>query len=176
MDIWVASMFLKKEMATHSSILAWRIPWTEEPGRLQPTGLQRVRHDWATNTISRFITIPIIILIRLNIEIDKLILKCTWKYKQPSRYKGFLFRGKYQTFVLIFFSSSMMLRCGISEGIDIKINWTKEIRPEMSPCIYNQMIFTNSDKAIQRRQKGTLTNGHGTTGYWHEKQCILTIT
>ena len=36
---------LEKEMATHSSILAWRIPWTEEPGGLQSTGLQRVRHD-----------------------------------------------------------------------------------------------------------------------------------
>ena len=35
-------------MATHSSILAWAIPWTEEPGRLQSTGLQRVRHDFAT--------------------------------------------------------------------------------------------------------------------------------
>ena len=36
---------LEKGMATHSSILAWRIPWTEEPGGLQPMGLQRVRHD-----------------------------------------------------------------------------------------------------------------------------------
>ena len=36
---------LDKEMVTHSSILAWRIPWTEEPGRLQSTGSQRVRHD-----------------------------------------------------------------------------------------------------------------------------------
>ena len=36
---------LEKEMATHSSILAWRIPWTEEPGRLQSMGLQTVRHD-----------------------------------------------------------------------------------------------------------------------------------
>ena len=33
-------------MATHSSILAWEIPWMEEPGRLQSMGLQRVRHDW----------------------------------------------------------------------------------------------------------------------------------
>ena len=40
---------LEKEMATHSSILAWRIPWTEEPGGLQSTGLQRVGHDWATS-------------------------------------------------------------------------------------------------------------------------------
>ena len=35
----------EQEMATHSSILAWRIPWTEEPGRLQSTGSQRVGHD-----------------------------------------------------------------------------------------------------------------------------------
>ena len=36
---------LEKEMATHSSTLAWKIPWTEEPGRLQPMGSHRVRHD-----------------------------------------------------------------------------------------------------------------------------------
>ena len=36
---------LEKGMATHSSILAWKIPWTEEPGGLQPIGSQRVRHD-----------------------------------------------------------------------------------------------------------------------------------
>ena len=36
---------LEEKMAMHSSILAWRIPWTEKPGGLQPMGLQRVRHD-----------------------------------------------------------------------------------------------------------------------------------
>ena len=36
---------LEKVMATHPSVLAWRIPWTEEPGRLQAMGSQRVRHD-----------------------------------------------------------------------------------------------------------------------------------
>ena len=36
---------LEKETATHSSILAWRIPWAEEPGGLQPMGLQRVKYD-----------------------------------------------------------------------------------------------------------------------------------
>ena len=41
---------LETEMATHSSILAWKIPWMEEPLRLQSMGLQRVRHNWATNT------------------------------------------------------------------------------------------------------------------------------
>ena len=40
---------LEKTMATHSSTLAWKIPWTEEPGRLQYMGLLRVGHDWATS-------------------------------------------------------------------------------------------------------------------------------
>ena len=52
-ETWVQSLAredpLEKEMATHSSILAWRIPWMEEPGGLQSTGSQRVRHDWATS-------------------------------------------------------------------------------------------------------------------------------
>ena len=43
---------LEKGMATHSSIHAWRIPWTEEPGGLQSMGSQRVRHNWMTNTLN----------------------------------------------------------------------------------------------------------------------------
>ena len=43
---------LEKGIATHSSILAWRISWTEEPGRLQFTGSQTVGYDWATNTVT----------------------------------------------------------------------------------------------------------------------------
>ena len=46
MDLW--QKFLQF-LATHSSTLAWKIPWTEEPSRLQSMGLQRVRHDWATS-------------------------------------------------------------------------------------------------------------------------------
>ena len=43
---------LAKGMETHSSILAWRIPWTEEPGGLQCMGSQRVGHERATNTFT----------------------------------------------------------------------------------------------------------------------------
>ena len=50
---WVWSLgredLLEKEMATHSSILAWRIPWMKEPGELQSTWSKRVGHDWATS-------------------------------------------------------------------------------------------------------------------------------
>ena len=45
---------LEKGMATHSSILAWRLPWTEEPGGLQSMGSQRVRHDQATNIFTHY--------------------------------------------------------------------------------------------------------------------------
>ena len=52
-ETWVRSLGwedpLEKKMATHSSILAWRIPWTEEPGGLQSMGSQRVGDDWATS-------------------------------------------------------------------------------------------------------------------------------
>ena len=48
-ETWVHSLdwedLLEKGMVTHSSILAWRIPWTEDPGRLQSMGSQRVGHD-----------------------------------------------------------------------------------------------------------------------------------
>ena len=47
---WVQS--LEEEMATHSSILAWKIPWTEGPGRLHSVDSQRVRDDWTTNTFT----------------------------------------------------------------------------------------------------------------------------
>ena len=50
---WVPALgredLLEKAMVTHPSILAWKIPWTEEPGRLQSMGLQRVGHDRATS-------------------------------------------------------------------------------------------------------------------------------
>ena len=52
-ETWVRSLgwedLLEKEMATHSSILAWKIPWMEERGRLQSMGSQIVGHDWATS-------------------------------------------------------------------------------------------------------------------------------
>ena len=51
-ETWVRSLGqedpLEKEIAAHSSTLAWKIPWTEEPGRLQSMGLQRVGHDLST--------------------------------------------------------------------------------------------------------------------------------
>ena len=57
-DTWVWSLGwedpLEKGMAPHSRILAWKIPWRGETGGLQSMGLQRVRHDWATNTMTTY--------------------------------------------------------------------------------------------------------------------------
>ena len=57
-DTWVRSLgqedTLEKRMVTQSSILAWRIPWTEEPGGLYSIGSQRVRHDWEAFTFKGF--------------------------------------------------------------------------------------------------------------------------
>ena len=56
-ETWVQNLgqkdALEKGMATHSSILVWRISWTKEPGGLQAMGLQKVRHDWVSNTFQK---------------------------------------------------------------------------------------------------------------------------
>ena len=66
-DVWIRSLGwedpLEEGMATHSSILAWKIPWTEEPGGLQSTGLQRVGHDWTTEHAYHFPQFYIYVLV-----------------------------------------------------------------------------------------------------------------
>ena len=55
-EMWVQSLVqedsLEEEMSTHSSILAWRIPYSEEPGRLQSMASQGIRNDWVINTFT----------------------------------------------------------------------------------------------------------------------------
>ena len=74
-EAWVRSLDwedpLEKEMATHSSILAWRIPWTEEPGGLQSMGLQRVGHDFTFTFTFTFYTI-------YNQGQQSLVACCLW--------------------------------------------------------------------------------------------------
>ena len=61
-ETWVRSLGqedpLEKEMPTHLSTLAWKIPWTEKPSRLQSMGLQRVRHNWVTSLLHILDTSP----------------------------------------------------------------------------------------------------------------------
>ena len=66
---------LEKGMTTHSSILSWRIPWTEEPGGLQSTGSQRIRQDWMTLTSTSSV---ISIIHQFNIQFIKISLSLLW--------------------------------------------------------------------------------------------------
>ena len=91
---------LEKEMATHSSILVWKISCTEEPGGLQSMGSQRVGHDWATNTylltyayvypahifvlITIFLRNNQVVLPQTTFIFNKLILLFLFKYTFPS--------------------------------------------------------------------------------------------
>ena len=84
-ETWVWSLGwedpLEKGMATYSSILAWRIPWREEPGGLQPMGSQRIRHDRAANTFTVNIPLSGYATVYLSIHLMKDIL-ATFKFRQ----------------------------------------------------------------------------------------------
>ena len=71
---------LEKEMATHSSTLAWRIPWTEEPGRLQSRGLQRVGHDWMTSLSFPYHVRNYLVKVHIvSIKVSLLLLNLEWR-------------------------------------------------------------------------------------------------
>jgi len=64
---------LEREMATHSNILAWEIPWVEDPGRLQFMGSRRVRHAWATNSLS--FSFPSFLKLTLPTNVQRTVIK-----------------------------------------------------------------------------------------------------
>ena len=97
-------VLLEKELAIHSSTLAWKISWTEKPSRLQFMGLQRVRHDWVTNFQYKDINSHQIYLsIQFNhymsVEIDKWILSFVCKCKKPRIVKSRLKKKKIEVSV-----------------------------------------------------------------------------
>ena len=84
-ETWVQSLSweypLEKEMAAHSSILAWKISWTAEPGRLPSMGSQRVGHDWATSLHFSYKGIPRLSMARHS---STLAWKIPWM-EEPGR-------------------------------------------------------------------------------------------
>ena len=104
-ETWVSSLgrencLEKRMVATHSSILAWRIPWTEEPGGLQSMGSQRVGDNWATD-ISHFTQIHFVAWQKLTHHCKASILKNNFNQKQKiphatlhSQKKNFLIKKK----------------------------------------------------------------------------------
>ena len=71
---------LVKEMATHYSTLAWKIPWMEETGRLQSVGLQRVRHDWTTSLVHKNCAVQQIRKIFVKAYFKKYAIFKSWFY------------------------------------------------------------------------------------------------
>ena len=71
---------LEKEMAPHSSTLAWKIPWTEEPGRLQSMGSQRVGHDWATSLSLSQLSLFSVLNVILSLVYITFIIVSLWEW------------------------------------------------------------------------------------------------
>ena len=71
---------LEKEMTTHSSILDWKISWTEEPGRLQSMGSQRAGHNWVSNTYAHLQNnLYLYRFIYICIDIENRFVVATWE-------------------------------------------------------------------------------------------------
>jgi len=129
----LVALLWEEETATHSFILAWKIPWTEKPGGLQFMGLQRVRHDWAHITALLYICLC-----------PHLSFTSHWiKKKKKSKQSVSLF---YKPYILIY---SSFLKHTILE-----------LRPEVIFCTYHicvdkQDIELNndSDKLVSERRK-----------------------
>ena len=79
---------LEKEVATHSSILVWKILWTEEPGRLQSMGSQRIRHDWATKHSTESILSPLVFIRKLRSVSVPWLTKCQAEVGPGFRFLG----------------------------------------------------------------------------------------
>ena len=112
---------LKKEMTIHSSILAWRIPWTEEPGGPQSIGLQRVRHDWSDLTCIYLNTQKFVVCLKFKFTQVSCVLRgCmgdTFLAKAPNSVNpGLILQflmTAFQIFFLVFSSfTRFMSRCG----------------------------------------------------------------
>ena len=109
---------LEKKIATHSSILAWRIPWTEEPSGLQSMGWQRIRHNWELNTYN-VIWIRNRILRHTNICLAFVKLSLTSKTEELKYFPKVIFKNLENrlNFFLLELSLSKRHICNNSEII-----------------------------------------------------------
>ena len=126
-ETWVWSLGWEDplEMATHSSTLAWKSPWTEEPGRLQSMGSQRVRQDWATSLGSHEEQVSqLMILIFFNVWEDIRIWVDSTS-SMISSYLGGLFFQSTECLILFFILNSFQGVLLVSNGSDL---WLKPCR------------------------------------------------
>ena len=121
--MWIQSLgqedSLEEEMAIHPSVLAWRIPWTEEPGRLQSIELHRVWHDWS-NLACMCIYIYIY---TQSVYVHMMLL--------PNYFWFFFLAFNYMTFFFFFFTKSKCLLCILIYFYSSFLLWLKSGYLEM---------------------------------------------
>ena len=110
---------LEKEMATHSSILAWKIPWKEEPGRLQSMGSQRVGHDWATS-LSLILLYTYITICKIDSQWEFAVWLRKLKQGLCINLEGWDGEGdgrgsRGRGYIYIYLWELMLLNCGVGE-------------------------------------------------------------
>ena len=128
---------LEKGMATHSSILAWRIPWTEEPEELQSVGSQRVRHHWATNTLTfRSLCTPL-----CNVVVVQL-LSHVWLFVTPWTAAG--------QASLFFTVSQSLLKLMSIESV-MPSNHLISVDPFSLPSFFPSIRFFSNELAVHTR-------------------------
>ena len=123
-QVWSLSQedLLEKEMAIHSSILAWRIPWTEELGGYSPWGSQRVGHDWATNT---FTTQGLVLW---NTVFPQVGVREGWFWNDSSTF--------HLSYMLFLWLLHQLFR--ISLGIRSRRLGTPDLQDEISSCFWDR--------------------------------------
>ena len=121
---------LEKGLATHSSMLAWRIPWTEEPGRMPVMGSQRAGHEWATSIFTFFFNL----LLRngLWMTISALLTPPLWveeegRFANKGRRSGsFLIQGERQGILIhIIWFCSVLIFCFYSFIVCQCLQWNR---------------------------------------------------
>ena len=135
---------LEKGMATHSSILAWEIPWTEEPGRLQSMGLQRVGHDLATKQQQIYTWILKLLLIKYSTKYFSL-LHPTLHITNTSEKQSYSFSvlcthifSRWRNFSFLFGKVMSTTQCNIS----FKIQGLESCTPDWS-IITSYFMFSS---------------------------------
>ena len=123
---------LEKEMAIHSSTLAWKIPWTKEPDRLQSVGLQRVRHDWAIS-LSPYIVVTYSYITTTIIEIQNISSTSPNSLKH---YYGSL------SYTFAFYRTSYKWNHGVA-GSWVLASFTYHNVLEIHPrcCVFQYLLF-----------------------------------
>ena len=155
---------LEKEMRIHSSTIAWKIPWTEEPGRPQSMGSERVRHDWATS------------LSRCFMKWERSLIICSSSYSQMAQWwrihlqcrrlkrcgfnpwvRKIPWRRKWQATLVFLLGKSHGQRSLVGYILLLESDMAKRLTvTEQAHTFYNQLFQILPKKKKERKRKSLL--------------------